>query len=264
MVNAEQTIANEQAAAPRSVRLKGRVALVTGASRGIGKAIAFELAREGAHVVMNCRASKAQCEEAAAEVGRWGGSASSWVADVSVREQVRELCEGIVKEFQHLDILVNNAGITRDRTFTKMEPREWDEVISVNLMGVFNCTKACLPGMIAQGYGRIVNISSIVGLIGSFGQANYATAKAGVIGLTKTLAKELAGKGITVNAVAPGYIETEMLQGIPEPVRQRILAQIPMGNFGRPEDIAKTVRFLVTEGDYITGQVLGVNGGLYV
>lgn len=264
MIGVEKTDAVEVTTVTRTLRLKGQVALVTGASRGIGKAIALALADEGAHVVINYRASQGLAEEVLAEVTRLGGSASCMMADVSLRDQVEKLHEAIIRDFTRLDIVVNNAGITRDRSFMKMEPQEWEEVLSVNLRGVFNCTKVCLPSMIARRYGRIVNISSIVGQTGSFGQANYATAKAGVIGLTKTLAKELAGKGITVNAVAPGYIETEMIRGIPEPVRERILAQIPMGRFGEPEEVAKAVRFLVTEGDYITGQVIGINGGLYV
>ncbi len=264
MMSAEITRVPEQITMAGTLWLRGRVVLVTGASRGIGKAIACALADEGAHVIINYRASTAEADAVVNDIARRGGSASSWMADVSLRDQVKEMHDGIMREFQRLDILVNNAGITRDRSFAKMDLQEWDEVISVNLMGVFNCTKVCLPTMIAQGFGRIVNISSIVGQVGSFGQANYATAKAGVIGLTKTLAKELAGKGITVNAVAPGYIETEMIQRIPEPARERILAQIPMGRFGQPEEVAKAVRFLVTDGEYVTGQVLGVNGGLYV
>ncbi len=245
-------------------RLQGQVALVTGASRGIGRAIAGALAEEGAYVIVNYQTNRSAAEDVVDEIQKQGGWACGWQADISARDQVKAMYERILDEFQHVDILVNNAGITRDRSFAKMEPQEWDQVISVNLMGAFNCTKVTLPNMIERRFGRIVNISSIVGQTGSFGQANYATAKAGVLGLTKTLAKELASKGITVNAVAPGYINTEMIQGVPETVQNRLLEQIPIGRFGSPEEVAKAVRFLVTEGEYITGQVLNVNGGLYI
>ncbi len=247
-------------------RLAGQVALVTGGCRGIGKAIALALAEEGAHVVINCRTG-VQCQESQ-KVSAWirehGGTASVWQADVSVREQVDQMKGAVLKNLKKVDILVNNAGITRDKTFARMEVEMWDQVLAVNLNGAFNCTRAFIDIMIERQYGRIVNITSIVGQTGNFGQANYAAAKAGIIGMTKTLAKELARKGITVNAIAPGFVETDMLWAIPTEVREKILAQIPMGRFGRPEEVARLVRFLATEGDYITGQVIALNGGLYV
>ncbi len=247
-------------------KLAGQVALVTGGCRGIGKAITLALAEEGAHVAINCRTGL-QCQESQkmlAWITEHGGSASVWQADVSVREQVNHMKEIFLKDLKKIDILVNNAGITQDKTFARMELEMWDQVLAVNLNGVFNCTRAFIDIMIEKQYGRIVNIASIVGQTGNFGQANYAAAKAGVIGMTKTLAKELARKGITVNAIAPGFVETDMLSAIPAEVREKILAQIPMGRFGRPEEVARLVRFLATEGDYITGQVIALNGGLYV
>lgn len=247
-------------------RLTGQVALVTGGCRGIGKAIVLALAEQGAHIALNCRTGL-QCSEAQ-KVVSWirdhGDSASVWQADVSIREQVDQMKEGLLKDLKRVDILVNNAGITWDKTFARMEVEMWDHVLAVNLNGTFNCTRAFIDLMIEREYGRIVNITSIVGQTGNFGQANYAAAKAGIIGMTKTLAKELARKGVTVNAVAPGFVETDMLSAIPPVVREKILAQIPIGRFGRPEEVARLVRFLVTEGEYITGQVIALNGGLYV
>jgi len=172
--------------------------------------------------------------------------------------------EAIFKEYKKVDILVNNAGIVMDKTFVRMDLETWQRVLSVNLNGAFNCTKAFIEDMLERKFGRIINITSIVGQTGNFGQANYAASKAGIIGLTKTLAKELARKGITVNAVAPGFIDTDILNTMPPEVREKILKQIPMQRFGKPEEIARLVRFLVTEADYITGQVIGINGGIYV
>jgi 3-oxoacyl-(acyl-carrier-protein) reductase len=251
---------------PIPKKLAGQVALVTGGCRGIGRAICLSLAEEGAHVAINCRTGP-QCEESQkllSMIKEKEGSGSVWQADVSLRDQVDRMKAAISKDLKKVDILVNNAGITRDKTFARMEVEMWDEVLAVNLNGAFNCTRAFIDAMIEKQYGRIVNITSIVGQTGNFGQANYAAAKAGVIGMTKTLAKELAKKGITVNAIAPGFVETDMLSGIPDEVRERIRLQIPMGRFGRPEEVARLVRFLVTEADYITGQVIALNGGLYV
>lgn len=247
------------------MKLKGRVAVVTGGSRGIGKAIALALAEEGADVAINYQRNEALAKEVAQSIERMGRVAEIYQADVSDLEQVLRMRDAIVKRFERVDTLVNNAGINRDKSFVKMDAEIWRAVIEVDLNGVYYCTKAFLDGMLARGSGRIINISSIVGQMGNFGQANYAAAKAGLIGLTKTLAKELAGKGITVNAVAPGFIETEMVAGIPDEVKEKLLAQIPMRRFGKPEEVAKAVVFLASEdSNYITGHVLNVNGGMYV
>jgi 3-oxoacyl-(acyl-carrier-protein) reductase len=251
---------------PPRQRLTSQVALVTGGCRGIGRAISMALAKEGAHVAISCRLG-VECkdsQEVAGRIREQHGETSLWKADVSVREEVGAMREALLKELSHVDILINNAGIARDKTFSKMEAEKWDEVIAVNLNGVFNCTQAFINRMLEKHYGRIVNIISIVGQVGNFGQANYAAAKAGIIGMTKTLAKELARKSITVNAVAPGFVETDLLAAMPSEARDRVLAQIPMGRFGQPEDVARLVRFLVTDGSYMTGQVLALNGGLYV
>lgn len=247
------------------MRLKGRVAVVTGASRGIGRAIAMALAEEGAAVAINYQRNEALAKEVAQAIERGGGVAQTYQADISDPEQVSRMREAILKRFEKIQILVNNAGINRDKSFIKMDVETWTNVISVNLNGVFNCTHAFLDGMVAQAYGRIINITSIVGQMGNFGQSNYSAAKSGLLGLTKTLAREVAAKGITVNAVAPGFIETEMLTAVPDDVKQRLLAQIPLRRFGRPEDVAKAVLFLASEDtSYITGHVLNVNGGMYM
>jgi 3-oxoacyl-(acyl-carrier-protein) reductase len=247
------------------MRLKGRIALVTGGSRGIGRAIAIALAEEGADVAINYQRNEALAKEVAQDIERMGRAAEIYQADVSDPEQVSRMRDAIVKRFERVDILVNNAGINRDKSFVKMDEASWRTVIDVNLHGVFYCTKAFLEGMMARGYGRVVNISSIVGQMGNFGQANYAATKAGLIGLTKTLAKELAGKGITVNAVAPGFIETDMVVLLPEDVKKKIVSQIPLGRFGKPEEVARAVVFLAgPDGGYITGHELSVNGGMYV
>ena len=251
---------------PSRKKLQGQVALVTGGCRGIGRSIALALSEDGAHVAINCRTGL-QCQEAGkvlAWIREQGGSASVWQADVSVRPQVDQMKQELLDELKKVDILVNNAGITRDKTFARMETKMWEEVLAVNLTGAFNCTRAFVDVMIGKQYGRIVNITSIVGQTGSFGQANYAAAKAGIIGMTKTLAKELAKKGITVNAIAPGFVETDMLAAVPLEAREKIRTQIPMGRFGRPEEVARVAHFLVTEAAYMTGQVIALNGGLYV
>ncbi len=248
-----------------AMRLKGRVAVVTGGSRGIGRAIALALAEEGADVAVNYQRNEAMARDVAQAIERTGRASDIYQADVSDPEQVQRMRDAILTRFQRADILVNNAGINRDKSFAKMDDDTWRSVISVNLNGVFYCTKVFLDAMAARGYGRIINISSIVGQMGNFGQANYAAAKAGLLGFTKTLARELAGKGITVNAIAPGFIETEMVAGVPDDVKQKLLAQIPLRRFGKPEEVAKAVVFLCSEdASYITGQVLNVNGGMYV
>ncbi len=246
-------------------RLDGKTAIVTGAGRGIGQAIARELAATGANVVINYATSAEGAEKLANELQKEQGVKTLVVkADVTDFAQVGEMVKKTLDTFGQLDILVNNAGITRDKTLRKMTRENWDEVLNVNLTSVFNCTQQVLPHMLDRKSGRIVSISSFVGQAGNIGQANYAATKAGIIGFTKTLALETARSGITVNAVCPGFIESDMLSQVPENIRQRIIDRIPMGRFGAVQEVAACVRFLVTEGDYITGQTINVNGGIYV
>src|SRR5213596_1895486 len=245
------------------MKLKGRTALVTGGSRGIGRAVALALAEEGADVAINYVSSEAAAVDVAQNITKMGRRAILARADVSDYPDTFRMAQQVLAEFGHLDILVNNAGINSDKTFVKMDHSSWRKVLAINLDGVFNCTKAFIEQMIAQQYGRVVNITSVIGQIGNFGQANYAASKAGVAAFTKSLAKELAGKGITVNAVAPGFIETEMVQAIPEKVREKLLSQIPLKRFGTPAEVARAVVYMVsTDGDYITGAEVSINGGL--
>jgi acetoacetyl-CoA reductase len=243
--------------------LTGKACLVTGGSRGIGRAIALELGRRGASVAVGYANNKEAAEEVAAEIATSGGKSFALGCDVQDPKAVEPAVGAVVERFGKIDVLVNNAGITRDRSLAKMSHEEWDAVLQTNLTSVFNLTSRVLPHMVAAGYGRIVNISSVIGLHGNFGQANYAAAKAGIIGFTKSAALELARKGITVNAIAPGFIETEMIAAMPDEVRAGILTKIPIGRFGRPEEIAQAVVFLVSHGEYITGQVIAIDGGLY-
>jgi 3-oxoacyl-(acyl-carrier-protein) reductase len=245
------------------MKLTGRTALVTGGSRGIGRAIALALAEEGADVAVNYVSSESAARDVVANIVKMGRRGTLAQADVSDFPDTFRMAQDVLKQFGHLDILVNNAGINSDKTFVKMDHASWRKVLSINLDGVFNCTKVFVDQMLAQNYGRVVNITSVIGQIGNFGQANYAASKAGVAAFTKSLAKELAGKGVTVNAVAPGFIETEMIEGIPEKVRDRLLAQIPLKRFGSAEEVARAVCYIVSsDGDYITGAEVSINGGL--
>jgi 3-oxoacyl-[acyl-carrier protein] reductase len=245
------------------MKLKDRTALVTGGSRGIGRAIALSLAEEGADVAINYVASESAAADVADQIRKMGRRALLARADVADYPDTFRMAQDVLREFGHLDILVNNAGINSDKTFVKMDHAAWRKVLAINLDGVFNCTKVFLDQMLTQSFGRVVNITSVIGQIGNFGQANYAASKAGVAAFTKSLAKELAAKGITVNAVAPGFVETEMVDNIPERVRHKLLEQIPLKRFGRAEEVARAVVFIVSsDGDYITGAELSINGGL--
>ncbi len=278
-------------------RLEGKVALVTGGSRGIGRAIALRLAEEGADVAVNYQNTKEHAQKVSRLIDQMGTACEleklsekidmidsrenakelselidsvgvhSCIcqADVGDMEQVNRMRDEVNRTFGKVDILVNNAGIVRDKSFVKMTPDMWDDVLSVNLDGTFFCTKAFIEGMIERKYGRIVNISSVIGRMGNFGQANYTASKAGIIGLTKALAKEFAAKGITVNAIAPGFIETDMIRGVPPEGMEKILTQIPLRRLGKASEVAGTVAYLASQdGDYITGQVIDINGGLYI
>ena len=245
------------------MNLEGRMALVTGASKGIGEVIAISLAKAGAKVAINYHTGAESAAGVVDAIASFGGEALAVGGDVSQEDQVDSIVKEIVQNWGGLDILVNNAGITRDKLLLRMSADDWDKVISVNLRGVYLATKGVLPHMIRQRRGRIVNMSSVVGLSGNPGQANYAASKAGIIGFTKSMAREVASRNITVNAVAPGYITTDMVQKLPEDVQKGILANIPMSRFGTPEDVAEVVTFLCTDGaSYVTGQVIGIDGGM--
>ncbi len=245
--------------------LKGKIALVTGASRGIGREIAIELAKMNAYVIVNYSGNEEAGNEVVSVIKSNGGNAESYKCNVGNFNEVNALIEYIINTHGSIDILVNNAGITRDNLLLKMSESDFDDVININLKGVFNTIKASSKFMIKKRYGRIINISSVSGITGNVGQTNYSAAKAGVIGMTKTLAKELASRGITVNAVAPGFIKTDMTDALSEVVVSKVVESIPLKRMGEPEDIAKMVGFLAGDGgNYITGQVILVDGGIAI
>ncbi|MBC7183594.1 MAG: 3-oxoacyl-[acyl-carrier-protein] reductase [Marinobacter sp.] len=244
--------------------LKGKVALVTGASRGIGRHIALQLAQRGADVAINYRSRQPEGDEVAREIEATGVRALAFKADLSKMPEARSLVRQVQEQWGRIDILVNNAGITKDKSMKKLTDDDWNDVLDTNLGSVYATCSEVLKIMMDQKYGRIINITSFVGQAGNFGQANYAASKGGIIAFTKTLALEMAKYGITVNAIAPGFTETEMLAQVPENIREQIIARVPMGRFGKPEEIARAVVFLAAEGDYITGQQINVNGGVYM
>ena len=244
-------------------KLSGRIAVVTGGSRGIGAAVAKGLGKEGATVVINYNHSQGEAETVVNEIKAMGSLAVALQADISDAEATKLFIEKALADFGKIDILVNNAGITRDKTFKKMSFEEWHKVIDTNLSSVFNTCKIALPSMLEQKYGRIINISSVIGQAGGFGQTNYAAAKAGLVGFSKSLALETAKGGVTVNCICPGYIATEMVKAMPDNVREAIIAMVPMKKLGEPDEIAKGVVF-ICESEYMTGQCLNLNGGLYM
>jgi acetoacetyl-CoA reductase len=244
--------------------LKEAVVVVTGASRGLGRAIAEELAGGGAKVVVNYSRSKEPAEELVEQISEGGGEAIAVQADVSDAEQAQNLIEKAIGEYNRVDVLINNAGINIDRTLQKLSVDDWNKVIQVDLNSAFYTVHAVLPHMRDQGGGKIINMSSFIGEAGNIGQANYSAAKAGLLGFTKTAALELARFGITVNALCPGFIETDMVASIPEEAQQKLRKQVPLRRFGKPEEVARAARFLIEDGDYITGQSIDINGGIYI
>lgn len=243
--------------------LRNKVALITGASRGIGKATALLFGRQGAVVIVNYNGNKEKAEETAQEIINAGGKAAVYGCSVADYEKSKEMIDFIIKEYGSLDILVNNAGVTKDTLLLKMKEEDFDKVIDTNLKGSFNCAKHVARQMLKQKSGRIINMSSVVGLAGNAGQANYAASKAGIIGLTKSLAKELGSRGITVNAIAPGYVDTDMTGVLPDSIREQVVESVPMKRMGKPEEVAQTALFLASDmASYVTGQVIGVDGGM--
>ncbi len=243
--------------------MEGRVALVTGGGRGIGRAIAVRLAESGAKVAVSYRANDEAAEETARLVREAGAECEFFKGDVASSDDVAALIKGVNEAFGPVEILVNNAGTTRDNIMMRMKDAQFDEVIATNLKGTYLCTRAVLRGMVRARWGRIISVSSVVGLIGNAGQANYAASKAGIIGFTKSIAREVGNRGITANTVAPGYIKTELTAGLPEEITERVLGQVPIGRLGEPEEVAEVVAFLAGEGAaYVTGQTLAVDGGM--
>ena len=246
------------------MNLEGRVALVTGASQGIGHACALHLARQGASVAVAAR-NRQKLDELVAAIGAAGGKAAAFPVDVADEEQVKSAVKAAIAQFGKIDILVNNAGITRDNLLIRMSEQDWDLVLDVNLKGAFNFCKAVAKPMMKARSGAIVNVASVVGLMGNTGQANYAASKGGLIAMTKAMAKELAGRNVRVNAVAPGFIRTRMTEVLPEEAKKTLLMVTPLARFGEPEEVSKVLLFLASEdASYVTGQVVGVNGGMYM
>ncbi len=244
--------------------LKDKVSIVTGSSRGLGRAIAKELGAHGSKVVVNYNQSKDAADELVAELKGDGVEVISVKANVADEDECKALIEAAVKEFGGIDVLINNAGVNRDRTIRRMTGDEWREVIATDLSSIFYCTQAAVPHMTERGGGRIVNMASIVGQMGNLGQSNYAAAKAGIVGFTKSAAQELARFKISVVALCPGFIETEMVTNLTDEVKEALVAKIPLGRFGTPEEVARITRFLVTEGEYVTGAQININGGMYM
>lgn len=245
--------------------LEGKIALVTGAAKGIGRAIALALAAEGATVVVNYNGSKERAEQVVEEIKALGADGMTYQCNVADTQASDAMIKDIIKIYGRLDILVNNAGITRDNLIMKMTEEDFDAVINANLKGCFNTIKAVSRQMLKQRSGRIINITSVSGILGNAGQANYAASKAGIIGLTKTMARELASRGITVNGIAPGFVDTDMTQVLPDSVKEAATAQIPLGHFGKPEDIANMAAYLASDkAAYITGQIISVDGGMAI
>jgi len=242
--------------------LSNKVALITGGARGIGKEIALIFAREGARIVI-CDVNSEELEKARIEIQGSSTDVLVFKVDVTNLKEVENMAGNILDNFGKIDILINNAGITRDALLLRLDESDWDKVIAVNLKGTFNCTKAVSKGMLKQRQGRIINIASIIGLIGNAGQANYSASKAGIIGFTKSVAREFASRSITVNAIAPGFIQTDMTDKLPQEIKEQMLKQIPLGRFGKPSDVAQAALFLASEASsYITGQVIVVDGGM--
>ena len=243
--------------------LEGKVALVTGSSRGIGRAIALAMAKEGCQVAVNYLGSEEKAKSLCEEIGQLGGKAIPFRADVSRWDEAKTMVDGVLSSFGKVDILVNNAGITKDNLLLRMSQEDWEEVIRINLSGVYNCTKLLLKPMIKQRQGRIINITSVSGITGNPGQSNYAAAKAGLIGFTKSIAKEVASRNILVNGIAPGFIATDMTEALVQAEQEKLLSAIPLGRMGSPEDIANVAVFLASDkAGYITGQIITVDGGL--